>query len=68
MKYNITTLFIGLFIFSNIFAEDLTDIQISAPVLNSQDLTNEAIEDINTKNAIDGGDLLRSINGVSTIY
>ena len=67
MKYNITTLFIGLFIFSNIFAEDLTDIQISAPVLNSQDLTNEAIEDINTKNAIDGGDLLRSINGVSTI-
>ena len=35
--------------------------------MNSQDLTNEAIEDINTKNAIDGGDLLRSINGISTI-
>ena len=56
------------FIFiSNTHAEDLTDIQISAPILNSQDLTNEAIEDINTKNAIDGGDLLRSINGISTI-
>ena len=56
------------FIFiSNTYAEDLTDIQISAPILNSQDLTNEAIEDINTKNAIDGGDLLRSINGISTI-
>ena len=35
--------------------------------MNTQDLTNQAIEDINTKNAIDGGDLLRSINGISTI-
>ena len=56
-----------LIISTNIHAEDLTDIQISAPVLNSQDLTNQAIENINTKNAIDGGDLLRSINGISTI-
>ena len=56
-----------LVISTNIYAEDLTDIQISAPVLNSQDLTNQAIEDINTKNAIDGGDLLRSINGINTI-
>ena len=43
-----------LVISTNIYAEDLTDIQISAPVLNSQDLTNQAIENINTKNAIDG--------------
>ena len=60
-------LLIFLIAFSNLHAEDLTDIQISAPVLNSQDMTNQAIEDINTKNAIDGGDLLRSINGISTI-
>ena len=53
MKNYIAILYIGLFIFNNAIAEDLTDIQISAPVLNSQDLTNEAIEDINTKNAID---------------
>ena len=56
-----------LIISTNIYAEDLTDIQITAPELSSQDLTNQAIEDINTKNAIDGGDLLRSINGISTI-
>ena len=60
-------LVISFIFISNTHAEDLTDIQISAPTLNSQDLTNEAIEDINTKNAIDGGDLLRSINGISTI-
>ena len=56
-----------LIISTNMNAEDLTDIQITAPVLNSQDLTKQAIEDINTKNAIDGGDLLRSINGINTI-
>ena len=67
MKTNKSILLILLAAFSNLYAEDLTDIQISAPVLNTQDLTNEAIEDINTKNAIDGGDLLRSINGISTI-
>ena len=66
MKKIYILLFSFIFI-SNTHAEDLTDIQISAPILNSQDLTNEAIEDINTKNAIDGGDLLRSINGISTI-
>ena len=65
---NIKYIFIiGIFSISNIYAEDLTDIEISAPVLNTQDLTNQAIEDINTKNAIDGGDLLKSINGISTI-
>ena len=67
MKTNKSILLVLLAFFSNLYAEDLTDIQISAPVLNTQDLTNEAIEDINTKNAIDGGDLLRSINGISTI-
>ena len=67
MKTNKSILLILLAAFSNLYAEDLTDIQISAPVLNTQDLTNQAIEDINTKNAIDGGDLLRSINGISTI-
>ena len=65
---NIKYIFIiGIFSISNAYAEDLTDIEISAPVLNTQDLTNQAIEDINTKNAIDGGDLLKSINGISTI-
>ena len=67
MKTNKSILLVLLAAFSNLYAEDLTDIQISAPVLNTQDLTNQAIEDINTKNAIDGGDLLRSINGISTI-
>ena len=67
MKTNKSILLILLAAFSNLYAEDLTDIQISAPVLNTQDLTNQAIEDINTKNAIDGGDLLKSINGISTI-
>ena len=67
MNINKTLLLVVLIAFSNLHAEDLTDIQISAPVLNSQDLTNQAIENINTKNAIDGGDLLRSINGISTI-
>ena len=47
MKH-IYILIIGFTFISNIYAEDLTDIQISAPILNSQDLTNEAIEDINT--------------------
>jgi len=59
--------FIAVLFVTNLHAEDLTDIQISAPVLSTQDLTSQAIEDINTKNAIDGGDLLRSINGINTI-
>ena len=67
MNYIKYIFIIGIFSISNAYAEDLTDIEISAPVLNTQDLTNQAIEDINTKNAIDGGDLLKSINGISTI-
>ena len=65
---NIKYIFIiGIFSISNAYAEDLTDIEISAPILSGQDLTHEAITDINTKNAIDGGDLLKSINGINTI-
>lgn len=59
-------LFIILFI-NNLSAQDLTDIQISAPVLSEHDITHQAITDINTKNAIDGGDLLKNINGINTI-
>ena len=60
-------LIIILFAFSNLHAEDLTDIQITAPKLLDSDITNQAISDINTKNAVDGGDILRSINGINTI-
>ena len=67
MNINKNIFFIAILFITNLHAEDLTDIQISAPVLNTQDLTSQAIEDINTKNAIDGGDLLRSINGINTI-
>ena len=58
---------VGLIISTQLIAQDLTEIQISTPVLNSADVSQQAIEDINTKNAIDGGDLLKSINGVNTI-
>jgi iron complex outermembrane receptor protein len=61
-----------LFIFSavfitNISAEELTDIQISSPVMDKATISNEAIEEIDTRNAVDGGDLLKNINGVNTI-
>ena len=49
------------FIFSavlttNISAEELTDIQISSPVMDKATISNEAIEEIDTRNAVDGGD------------
>ena len=60
------------FIFSavlitNISAEELTDIQISSPVMDKATISNEAIEEIDSRNAVDGGDLLKNINGVNTI-
>ena len=60
------------FIFSvtlvtNVSAEDLTDIQISSPVMDKATISNEAIEEIDTRNAVDGGDLLKNINGVNAI-
>lgn len=48
-------------------AEQLTDIKITSPVMNETMTTREAIEDINTKNSVDGGDLIRNINGINTI-
>ncbi len=61
-----------LFIFSlafiiNVSAEELTDIQISSPIMDKATISNEAIEEIDTRNAVDGGDLLKNINGVNTI-
>ena len=67
MNYIKYIFIIGIFSIGNTYAEDLTDIEISAPILSGQDLTHEAITDINTKNAVDGGDLLKSINGINTI-
>ena len=52
---------------TNVSAEDLTDIQISSPVMDKAAISNEAIEEVDTRNAVDGGDLLRNINGVNTI-
>ena len=52
---------------TNVSAEDLTDIQISSPVMDKATISNEAIEEVDTRNAVDGGDLLRNINGVNTI-
>ena len=57
-----------IFVFcTNLQAEDLTDIQIIAPTTSNADVQNEAIQDIKTKNTIDGGDLLQSINGINSI-
>ena len=67
MKIHNFIALVGLIISTQLIAQDLTEIQISTPVLNSADVSQQAIEDINTKNAIDGGDLLKSINGVNTI-
>ena len=52
---------------TNVSAEDLTDIQISSPVMDKATISNEAIEEVDTRNAVDGGDLLKNINGVNTI-
>ena len=66
MNRLITLLFSTLFI-TNVTAEELTDIQISSPVMDKATISNEAIEEIDTRNAVDGGDLLKNINGVNTI-
>ena len=52
---------------TNVPAEDLTDIQISSPVMDKATISNEAIEEVDTRNAVDGGDLLKNINGVNAI-
>ena len=52
---------------TNVLAEELTDIQISSPVMDKATISNEAIEEVDTRNAVDGGDLLKNINGVNTI-
>ena len=57
----------SLIVVINVSAEELTDIQISSPVMDKATISNEAIEEIDTRNAVDGGDLLKNINGVNTI-
>ena len=57
MNRLITLLFSVLFI-TNVTAEELTDIQISSPVMDKATISNEAIEEVDTRNAVDGGDLL----------
>ena len=52
---------------TNASAEELTDIQISSPVMDKATISNEAIEEVDTRNAVDGGDLLKNINGVNAI-
>ena len=59
-------IFCTIFI-TNVSAEDLTDIQISSPVMDKATISNEAIEEVDTRNAVDGGDLLKNINGVNAI-
>ena len=66
MNRLITLLFSALFI-TNVSAEELTDIQISSPVMDKATISNEAIEEVDTRNAVDGGDLLKNINGVNAI-
>ena len=57
----------SVMLLTNVSAEELTDIQISSPVMDKATISNEAIEEIDTRNAVDGGDLLKNINGVNTI-
>ncbi len=57
----------GLAFIINVSAEELTDIQISSPVMDKATISNEAIEEIDSRNAVDGGDLLKNINGVNVI-
>ena len=61
------TLLFGFALISNAMAEELTDIQISSPVMDKATISNEAIEEVDTRNAVDGGDLLKNINGVNAI-
>ncbi len=57
----------SIILLTNVSAEELTDIQISSPVMDKATISNEAIEEIDTRNAVDGGDLLKNINGVNAI-
>ena len=59
--------FIIIFLSNALFAQDLTDIEISAPSEANSTVNNEAISDVKTRNIVDGGDLLQSINGVNVI-
>tara|TARA_Y100000389_G_scaffold204998_1_gene261788 strand:+ start:3738 stop:5732 length:1995 start_codon:yes stop_codon:yes gene_type:complete len=52
---------------ANVSAEELSDIQITSPVMDKATISNEAIEEVDSRNAVDGGDLLKNINGVNTI-
>ena len=63
----LNTLLFSAILISNVSAEELTDIQISSPVMDKATISNEAIEEIDTRNAVDGGDLLKNINGVNAI-
>ena len=67
--FKYTNLFLILFVITSSLsnAEDLTDIQISAPSEANSIVNNEAISDVKTRNIVDGGDLLQSINGVNVI-
>ena len=63
----LNTLLFSAILVSNVSAEELTDIQISSPIMDKATISNEAIEEIDTRNAVDGGDLLKNINGVNAI-
>ena len=63
----LNTLLFSAILISNVSAEELTDIQISSPVMDKATISNEAIEEVDTRNAVDGGDLLKNINGVNAI-
>jgi len=68
MKILLNTIFvITILSINNSFAEDLTDIQITAPSESNSSINNEAINDVKNRNIVDGGDLLQSINGVNVI-
>ena len=45
------TLLFGFALISNAMAEELTDIQISSPVMDKATISNEAIEEVDTRNA-----------------
>jgi iron complex outermembrane receptor protein len=60
-------LIFGAVLINNVAAEEITDIQISSPVMDKATISNEAIEEVDTRNAVDGGDLLKNINGINTI-
>ena len=63
----LNTLLFSAILISNVSAEELTDIQISSPIMDKATISNEAIEEIDTRNAVDGGVLLKNINGVNAI-